>query len=56
MPDGTSIRLQPKAVDLKGSADEFSFPPKFGEHTDAILAEAGYAAGDILALRDGGVI
>ena len=28
----------------------------FGEHTDAILTEAGYAAGDIAALRDGGVI
>ena len=56
MPDGTSIRLQPKAVDLEGSADEFSFPPKFGEHTDAILAEAGYAAGDIAALRENGVI
>ena len=44
------------AVDLPGAANEFSFPPRFAEHTDAILAEAGYGAGEIAALRGDGVI
>ena len=56
MPDGTTVRLQPMAVDLKDAADEFSFPPRFGEHTDAILTEAGYGTDDVEALRNGGVI
>ena len=56
MPDGRSVRLQPMAVDLEDAADEFSFPPRFGEHTDAILAEAGHSADDIAALRENGVI
>ncbi len=30
--------------------------PALGEHTDEILAEAGYSAGDITALRDDGVV
>ncbi len=31
-------------------------PPLLGEQTDEILAEAGYAAADIAALRDAGVV
>jgi len=30
--------------------------PALGEHTDAILTELGYAAGEIQALRTGGAI
>jgi crotonobetainyl-CoA:carnitine CoA-transferase CaiB-like acyl-CoA transferase len=56
LPDGRTVRLQPMAVDLEDAADEFSFPPRFGEHTEAILTETGYAAGDIAALRGDGVI
>ena len=56
MPDGATVRLQPMAVDLEDAADEFTFPPRFGEHTEAILAEVGYAADDIVALRGDGVI
>jgi crotonobetainyl-CoA:carnitine CoA-transferase CaiB-like acyl-CoA transferase len=33
-----------------------SRPPMLGEHTDAVLAELGYAAAEIAALREGGVI
>ena len=56
MPNGATVRLQPMAVDLEGAADEFTFPPRFGEHTEAILTEVGYAADDIAALRGNGVI
>ncbi len=56
LPDGGTVRLQPMAVDLEDAADEFTFPPRFGEHTEAILAEVGYAANDIAALRGEGVI
>ena len=31
-------------------------PPRLGEHTAALLAEAGYASGEIEALREAGVI
>jgi crotonobetainyl-CoA:carnitine CoA-transferase CaiB-like acyl-CoA transferase len=31
-------------------------PPRLGEHTDEILSEIGYSAGQIAALRTGGVI
>jgi crotonobetainyl-CoA:carnitine CoA-transferase CaiB-like acyl-CoA transferase len=33
-----------------------SRPPLLGEHTDALLAELGYGAGEIAALREQGVI
>ncbi|MGH7094405.1 MAG: CoA transferase, partial [Stellaceae bacterium] len=31
-------------------------PPRIGEHSDAILAEAGYAAAEIAALHESGVV
>ena len=31
-------------------------PPLLGEHTDEVLTEMGYAAAEIAALRDGGVV
>ena len=33
-----------------------SRPPTLGEHTDRVLAELGYDADEIAALRQGGVI
>ena len=55
-PDGRVMRLQPKAVDRAGTPLDFAFPPHYGEHTDAVLAEAGYAADDRAALRGAGII
>ena len=55
-PDGREIRLQPMAVDLDGAPSEYGFPPRFGEHTEAVLAEAGYAADDLAELRQAAVI
>jgi crotonobetainyl-CoA:carnitine CoA-transferase CaiB-like acyl-CoA transferase len=31
-------------------------PPELGQHTDAVLAELGYSAGDIMGLRERGVV
>ncbi len=56
LPDGKEVRLQPLAVDLEGAATEYAFAPKFGEHTTAVLAEAGFTKADLGALREGGVI
>lgn len=55
LPDGTSIRLQPKAVDAPGTPETFAFPPQYGAHTDAILREAGFAATEIETLRAAGI-
>ena len=30
--------------------------PALGQHTDAVLAELGYAPGDIAALREAGAV
>lgn len=49
-PDGRTIRLPPAAVDTPFLADrsgELSFAPAYGEHTRAILAEAGIEAPEI---------
>jgi crotonobetainyl-CoA:carnitine CoA-transferase CaiB-like acyl-CoA transferase len=53
-PDGRAIRMQPAAVSLPGMRREFPFPPKYAEHTQAVLAEAGFDETEIAALvRDG---
>ena len=54
LPDGRPLRMQPKAVDLPGTRDEFPFPPGYGEHTEAVLREAGFSAGEIEALTKSG--
>jgi len=56
LPDGRRVRMQPHAVDLPGARQELPFPPKYGADTDQVLSEAGYAAGEIDALREAGVV
>ncbi len=41
LPDGTTIRMQPKPVDLPGTPDTLPFPPAYGADTRKVLAEAG---------------
>jgi crotonobetainyl-CoA:carnitine CoA-transferase CaiB-like acyl-CoA transferase len=55
-PEGKRVRMQPMAVDLPGAAREFSFPPKYGEHTRPVLREAGFSDDECRALAAAGVI
>ena len=55
-PNGKTIHMQPPAVDLPEGACELSFPPKYGADTRRVLAEAGFAGGDVDALAAAGVI
>jgi crotonobetainyl-CoA:carnitine CoA-transferase CaiB-like acyl-CoA transferase len=57
-PDGRRVRLPPPAVE-PGTlpADRtFPFPPRYGEHTDAVLDEVGVSAEELARLRGAGVI
>jgi crotonobetainyl-CoA:carnitine CoA-transferase CaiB-like acyl-CoA transferase len=55
MPDGRDIVLPPPAVDL-GGPTHFTFAPRYGEHTSAILSEAGFAPHQLETLAAAGVI
>jgi crotonobetainyl-CoA:carnitine CoA-transferase CaiB-like acyl-CoA transferase len=44
------------AVDLPGGTREFRFPPKYGEHTQPVLREAGFSGAECRALADCGAI
>lgn len=56
LPDGRALRMQPMPVDLPGARTTLDFPPKYGQHTRRVLAEAGVAAPDIAQLAAAGVI
>ncbi len=55
-PGRAPIRMQPMAVDIPGGRTELPFAPKYGQHTDAVLGEAGLGAEERRALRAAGVI
>jgi itaconate CoA-transferase len=55
-PDGQVVRLPPMAVEVAGAPSEFAFPPRYGEHTASVLAEAGLSAAEIADLAEQGVI
>jgi crotonobetainyl-CoA:carnitine CoA-transferase CaiB-like acyl-CoA transferase len=54
--DGRAIRLPPPAVDQPQQMRSFTLSPHYGEHTDAVLMEAGFAVADIAELRQSGAI
>jgi crotonobetainyl-CoA:carnitine CoA-transferase CaiB-like acyl-CoA transferase len=56
MPSGKKVRMQPQAVDREDARTALHFPHKYGEDTRSVLAEVGYARGDIEALAKDGVI
>ena len=58
-PDGQVVRLPPPAVavpHLEEIDRKLPFPPAYGEHTDALLAEVGFAPQELIGLREAGVI
>jgi crotonobetainyl-CoA:carnitine CoA-transferase CaiB-like acyl-CoA transferase len=55
-PDGRPIRLTPAAVDRNGMSRDYTFAPRYGEHTDAILREIGIAASEIERLRTARIV
>jgi len=44
------------AVDQPGALSDLAFPPRYGEHTRSVLAEAGLAEAEIARLHDAGVV
>jgi cation transport regulator ChaB len=50
MPGGKPVHMQPMAVDLPAVSQELTFPPKYGEHTRAVLKEAGCKPEEIAKL------
>jgi itaconate CoA-transferase len=56
LPDGRVVRLPPSAVDLPALPKSFAPPPRYAEHTRAILAEAGLGAGEIDGLFASGAV
>jgi len=55
-PDGKLVHMQPMPVDETGSTSNLSFPPKYGEHTVNVLAEAGYEPAQITEFETAGII
>ena len=55
-PDGRRVRLPPMAVDHVDARREFSFPPRYGEHSESILREVGYDDRQIAQLRGAHII
>ena len=56
LPNGRKIHMQPMAVDVDGAVTDLSFPPRYGEQTAQILAEAGFGADDCAKLQENGII
>ena len=55
-PGGARVHLPPPAVDLEGGTSEYSFAPRYSEHTESVLQEAGLKLEEITALREGGIV
>ncbi len=58
-PDGRVVRLPPPAVaapHLEEIGRELPFAPAYGEHTDAVLTEAGFTTAELSSLREKGVV
>lgn len=56
LPGGKTIRMQPMGVDVDGASRQLAFPPKYGEQTQAVLAEAGFGEAEQAALKAEGII
>ena len=56
-PRGKTVHLPPSAIVGEGAPPTaYAPPPRYGEHTRAIMEELGIAAGEIDGLMDAGLI
>jgi formyl-CoA transferase len=57
LPDGTPVKMPGIVPKLSATPGEVEWlGPKLGEHTDAVLADAGYDAATLADMRERGVI
>ncbi len=56
LPGGRAVRLPPSGIDLPSTPRAFAPPPRYAEHTRAILAEARIAPGEIDRLFAAGIV
>ncbi|NMF97928.1 CoA transferase [Aromatoleum toluolicum] len=57
MPGGKLVHMQPMAVDVAGAdGGELAFAPRYGQHTDAVLREAGCSDDEIALLHARGIV
>ncbi|NMG27763.1 CaiB/BaiF CoA transferase family protein [Aromatoleum evansii] len=66
MPGGKLVHMQPMAVDVAGTdggelpfatdGGELPFAPRYGQHTDAVLREAGCSEDEIALLHSRGIV
>ena len=56
MPNGKTIRMQPKAIDVEGMGVDVRFPPKYGADTSRVLVQAGYAPIEIEVFAKEGIV
>ncbi len=56
LPSGQLVHMQPMAVDLPDQWSELAFAPKYAEHTQAVLREAGFGAAEIESLANSRII
>lgn len=55
-PESNSVPIVPPPARLSRGSVEVSRPPLLGEHNDEVLADYGFTADEIAALRTGGTI
>jgi crotonobetainyl-CoA:carnitine CoA-transferase CaiB-like acyl-CoA transferase len=55
-PDGRVVHLPPLPVDLPGAVTDYAFAPRYGEHTAALLSEAGFSEREIAELSGAGIV
>jgi crotonobetainyl-CoA:carnitine CoA-transferase CaiB-like acyl-CoA transferase len=56
LPDGKVVHLPPLPVDFAGAVTDYAFAPRYGEHTQAVLGEAGFPEAEIVELRAAGIV
>ncbi len=54
LPDGRVVRMPPMARDDPDAPGEYDFPSNYGQHTEAVLREAGLSAGEIKEMIETG--